>query len=44
MTVGDHTAQWDGRTMDGERAASGAYIAVIRAGGIEMTQTLLLLR
>lgn len=44
MTVGDHAAQWDGRTIDGVRAASGAYIAVIRAGGAEVTQTLLLLR
>jgi len=43
-TMGDHTAQWDGRTTDGARAASGAYIAVIRAGGVEVTQTLLLLR
>ena len=44
MTVGDHAAQWDGRTQDGVRAASGAYIAVIRAAGVEVTQTLLLLR
>jgi hypothetical protein len=44
MTVGDHTAPWDGRTEEGVRAASGAYIAVIRAGGAEVTQTLLLLR
>ena len=44
MTIGDHTAPWDGRTNDGVRAASGAYIAVIRAGGAEVTQTLLLLR
>jgi hypothetical protein len=44
MTVGDHSAQWDGRTTDGVRAASGAYIAIIRAGGVEVTETLLLLR
>jgi len=44
MGIGDHAAQWDGRTEDGVRAASGAYVAVIRAGGSEVTQTLLLLR
>jgi hypothetical protein len=44
ITVGNHTAPWDGRTEEGVRAASGAYIAVIRAGGAEVTQTLLLLR
>ena len=44
MAVGNHTAPWDGRTDEGVRAASGAYIAVIRAGGVEVTQTLLLLR
>jgi hypothetical protein len=44
MATGDHTAQWDGRTDEGTRAASGAYIAVIRAGGDKITETLLLLR
>jgi hypothetical protein len=44
MIGGDQRVEWDGRTDEGARAASGAYIAVIRAGGDQITETLLLLR
>jgi len=44
LPSGDHRLEWDGRWDSGERAASGAYVARIRAGGEELTRTLLLIR
>ena len=44
LLTGDHVLGWDGRGESGDRAASGAYIARIRAGGEELTRTLLLVR
>ena len=44
LSAGENELEWDGRGDDGEPAASGAYVAVIRAGGREVTRTLLLIR
>ena len=44
MGEGEHAIHWDGRTDEGTRAASGAYVATIRAGSEEVTRTLLLVR
>jgi hypothetical protein len=44
LVTGDHVLEWDGRIESGSRAASGAYVARIRAGGEELTRTLLLIR
>ena len=44
LLAGDHVLEWDGRVGSGDRAASGAYVARIRAGGEELTRTLLLVR
>ncbi len=44
LFTGDHVLEWDGRIESGDRAASGAYVARIRAGGEELTRTLLLVR
>jgi hypothetical protein len=43
-TAGDHALEWDGRDDTGRRVPSGAYVARIRAGGEELTRTLLLIR
>jgi hypothetical protein len=43
-TAGDHALEWDGRDDAGRRVPSGAYVARIRAGGEELTRTLLLIR
>ena len=44
LRAGENELEWDGRGDDGEAAASGAYVAVIRSGGREVTRTLLLVR
>ncbi len=44
LPAGENRLEWDGRGDDGEPAASGAYVAVIRSGGAEVTRTLLLVR
>ena len=44
LAPGDHTLRWDGRMDGGERAPSGAYVAVIRAEQHEVTRVLLLVR
>ena len=44
LGAGDHEVVWDARRDDGRSAASGGYVAAIRAGGREVTETLLLLR
>ena len=44
LSAGKHELEWDGRGDDGGRAPSGAYVAVIRSGGAEVTRTLLLVR
>ena len=44
MRAGDNELDWDGREDGGAPAASGAYVAVIRSAGREVTRTLLLVR
>lgn len=44
LSVGDHALAWDARDGAGRHAAAGGYVAVIRAGGREVTRSLLLLR
>jgi flagellar hook assembly protein FlgD len=44
LPAGRHEVEWDGRGKDGERVASGVYVAVIRAGNREAARTLLFLR
>ncbi len=45
LAAGDHEIVWDGRAESGVPAASGAYVAVIRAGARgEVTRTLLLVK
>jgi len=44
MGPGEQSLQWDGRTDQGTRAASGAYVATVRTGTEEVTRTLLLVR
>ena len=44
LAAGESEIAWDGRRDDGEPAASGAYVAVIRASGREVTRVLLLVR
>lgn len=44
LGAGDHELVWDGRDDCGAPVAAGGYVAVIRAGGREVTRTLLLVR
>jgi hypothetical protein len=44
LPAGENELAWDGRGDDGRPAAGGAYVAVIRSGGREVTRTLLLVR
>ena len=44
LSAGENRIEWDGQGDDGEPATSGAYVAVIRSGGAEVTRTLLLVR
>jgi flagellar hook assembly protein FlgD len=44
IVEGSHELEWDGRDDDGQKVASGAYVARIRTGDEELTRTLLLIR
>lgn len=44
VAAGRHQVVWDGLDQGGRQAASGVYLAVLRAGGLERAQKLLLLR
>lgn len=44
LPAGENELEWGGRGEDGELVASGAYVAVIPAGGREVTRTLRVVR
>lgn len=44
FSAGEHVMTWHGRDESGREVGSGVYIARLRAGGIEQTQQLLLVR
>ncbi len=44
MPAGPHTANWDGRTAAGTRAASGMYFVRLRTAGTEVASRLVLLQ
>jgi hypothetical protein len=44
MKADDHTERWDGRTDDGEAAATGIYLYRLVADGEELSRKMILLR
>jgi flagellar hook assembly protein FlgD len=44
MDAGAHVAHWDGRTSDGERAASGVYFYKLAAGDERTSRKMVLLK
>jgi flagellar hook assembly protein FlgD len=44
MPTGVHTVDWQGRSDDGRRVATGVYLVRMRADGIEQTRTVTLLK
>ena len=44
MAAGTHVAQWDGRTSDGKRAASGVYFYKLAAGDEMTSRKMVLLK
>ena len=44
MDAGAHVAHWDGRTSDGERAASGVYFYKLAAGDQNVSRKMVLLK
>lgn len=44
LDAGPHQMVWDGRDQGGREAATGMYLAVLRAGGQQAVQKLMLLR
>ncbi|MBM4119041.1 DUF4091 domain-containing protein, partial [bacterium] len=44
LAAGPHELPWDGKDAAGEAAASGVYLAVLRAGGDTLTRKMLMLR
>ena len=44
MSAGAHVAQWDGKTNDGERAASGVYFYELAAGDERISRKMVLLK
>jgi DNA/RNA endonuclease YhcR with UshA esterase domain len=44
MSAGAHVAQWDGKTSDGERAASGVYFYKLAAGDQRISKKMVLLK
>lgn len=42
--AGEHAATWDGFADDGSRAASGVYFCRLRAGGVDATERLTIVR
>ncbi len=44
QTAGEHRVAWDGRTTEGERAASGVYFYRLRANGSEVDRRMILIR
>jgi len=44
MDAGAHVAQWDGKTSDGERAASGVYFYKLAAGDERTSRKMVLLK
>ncbi|MBD3368284.1 MAG: T9SS type A sorting domain-containing protein [Candidatus Eisenbacteria bacterium] len=42
--AGEHRVAWDGRTADGDRAASGIYFYRLRADGSEIDRKMILIR
>jgi hypothetical protein len=43
-TAGDHNAVWDGRDDRGRLVSSGVYFYRLRAGGVDMTKKMVLLK
>jgi len=44
MTAGIHSVRWDGRDETGQSVSSGIYLYRLRAGGIEETRSMTLMR
>jgi hypothetical protein len=44
LTSGTHTFRWDGRDESGRALASGTYVYRLKAGKVQMSRTLLLLK
>lgn len=44
LAAGRHQVVWDGRDHEGREAASGIYLVVLRSGGLQVAQKILLLR
>jgi hypothetical protein len=44
LMAGDHGFVWDGRNEGGKPVASGSYLAVLKAGGRQASQRLVLIK
>ena len=44
QTAGSHSIHWNGNTDTGQNAANGIYLLVLKAGGVMITQKVVLLR